>query len=79
MSAPVHRYLVFHSPAYYPYGGWGDFKSSHDQLNDAIIAARMECENYRSTAEAQVVDLHRGEAIVEIARDVNGRITEKIL
>jgi hypothetical protein len=31
----VKRFAVFSGDQYYPDGGWGDFKSSHDTLDEA--------------------------------------------
>ena len=31
---PTRRYLVFAGPAYFPSGGWDDFRGSIDSLDD---------------------------------------------
>ena len=36
----VKRFVVFSGDQYYPDGGWSDFKSSHDTLNEALSTAR---------------------------------------
>ena len=38
----VKRYVVFAGPDYYPSGGWGDFHSSHDDINEARDAKLAE-------------------------------------
>lgn len=51
----MKRYLVFSIIDYYPAGGWGDFDSSHEKLEDARAAsARIEKEPGEC---GQIVDL----------------------
>ena len=45
------RYLVFGGEAYYPFGGWADFITSTDNLEDAIKLASHEDDSF-----GQVID-----------------------
>jgi hypothetical protein len=37
----MKRYLLFAHDQYYPCGGWGDFKSSFDSLEEAFAYGRQ--------------------------------------
>lgn len=59
-EAPVkpRRYLVFAGSAYYPAGGWDDFKGSVDTVEDARIAAAA------TKAEWwHIIDIETGEEV----------------
>lgn len=54
----MRRYLVFAGMAYYPDGGWDDFKESFDTLSD--------CMDYLITHHcdwAHIVDSHTGQMV----------------
>jgi hypothetical protein len=36
----IKRYVVFAGSNFYPRGGWDDFQSSHDSLEEALAAPR---------------------------------------
>lgn len=56
----MKRYLVFAYPAYYPSGGWGDFKAAFDTAEEAITFAS----NITSASGGkEVIDLETGEDI----------------
>ena len=57
----VKRYVVFSGVCYYPGGGWEDFNSSHDDLEEAKKLAREL--NKPSDAWSHVVDLETGEDV----------------
>ena len=49
----LKRFLVFSYEEYYPGGGWNDFQSSHDTLEQAKACPCCE----------QVVDLYTGKVV----------------
>jgi hypothetical protein len=57
----MKRYLVFAYGAYYPGGGWSDFRKSFDDKESAIEYADSICKNYDGGVE--VVDLETEEDI----------------
>ena len=66
------RYLVFAFNDYYSSGGWTDFVSAHDGLDDATRAAthavRGDPDPWRNRDNAHVVDLHTLEVIWHVAK-----------
>lgn len=56
----LKRYLTFSYDAYYPGGGWSDFVSSHDTIDEAMAAGRAKGRDY-----VEVIDLHSGEQVAD--------------
>lgn len=54
----LNRYLVFSYPEYYPGGGWNDFVSSFDSLEEAERETTKERGLYWD-----IVDIETGEQI----------------
>lgn len=52
----MERYLVFANEAYYPDGGWQDFKLATDSLQEAKETADKYVKECRMSAWAHVVD-----------------------
>lgn len=64
----MKRYLLFCGDYYYPSGGWGDFRSDFDTIEDAVKEARRgEYVNSRETPVPwdwwHVVDRETGEEV----------------
>jgi hypothetical protein len=62
----VKRYLVFSFMHYYPAGGWDDFLSAHDDLDEAKEAAGLATATRPmglSYDQAEVVDLETLEVV----------------
>lgn len=54
----IKRFVVFAYDTYYPGGGWSDFISSHDTMEEALGVAKQE----RKSADiVRVLDLETGE------------------
>jgi hypothetical protein len=53
----MKRFLVFAYDAYYPSGGWSDFQSAHDTLDEAKAAKKALNEPRRKWYYVDIVDL----------------------
>lgn len=53
------RFLVFAYDHYYPCGGWTDFKSAHDSLEEAKVAADNLNAERRQYDLVEIVDLEK--------------------
>lgn len=49
----MKRFLLFAYDAYYPGGGWADFKGDFDSLEDAEAAAKTCTEDYRDIIDSE--------------------------
>ncbi len=58
MTEQVKRFVLFAGSDYYPSGGWDDFRSSHDTIEEAIAAAALP--HRWGTDWWQVVDIQNG-------------------
>jgi hypothetical protein len=56
------RFLVFAYQAYYPGGGWCDFKSAHDTIEEAHAGVKELAEKSRYDF-VEIVDLERLEIV----------------
>lgn len=54
----MKRYALFSGDAYYPAGGWDDFRGSFDTLDEAVAAAQKRGDDW-----SHVVDLHSGKEV----------------
>lgn len=69
------RFLVFSYWTYYPEGGWADFSSSWETLEEAVFAARRELTCGISPADwAHVVDLELGIKVFDSDRDTEAKM-----
>lgn len=57
----MKRYLLFGFDGYYPEGGWNDFRSSHDTVEEALATVTQAYDLYH------VVDTH-DEKVCEYGR-----------
>lgn len=62
MSDAVRRFALFMGDTYYPAGGWGDFHSSYNLLEEAEEA----CKTMPDFDWAEIVDLESGEVVRSI-------------
>ncbi len=53
----MKRYLVFASAVDFPAGGWSDFISAHDSLDEAVALAHEKANPPSRAGWAHVVDL----------------------
>lgn len=59
----MKTYLVFAFEGYYPVGGWGDFYSSYETLEEAKRACK--CLEGVGDISTHVVDVRTGETVYE--------------
>jgi len=59
---PIKRFMLFAYDAFYPSGGWSDFRGSFNTLDEAV-AAWVALHRERLLDYYQIVDLHTGEEI----------------
>jgi hypothetical protein len=71
----MKRYMLFTGATYYPSGGWRDFNSDHDSMEQALDAAedfRREreygCEGWRM-AWANIADAQTGGIVWEDGKE----------
>lgn len=58
----MKRFLIFSGLNYYPSGGWGDFRSSHDTLKEAQKVMKEKNSAYYQDW-GQIVDVQTGEIV----------------
>jgi hypothetical protein len=58
----MKRYLVFSGACYYANGGWSDFDSDHDTLEDANKARKLK---HDKNGWSEVVDSELRKAVIE--------------
>lgn len=66
----MKRFLVFAGNNYYPGGGWSDFVSAHDTVDEARGAVTAEYQRQQPVKPDwhQIVDTERGVIVDEGAR-----------
>jgi hypothetical protein len=72
----MKRYMVFAYVVYYPSGGWGDFISAHETIDEArVVALRAvgpddwDSDNVTGRDVAQIVDSET----MEVVQKLTGR------
>ena len=58
-AVKLKRFLLFAGDNYYPTGGWRDFYSAHDTLDDAVLEAA----NLQAIDWWHVIDSTSGEEV----------------